>query len=320
MSHVALLVLAFALDAVIGDPRWLPHPVRFIGRAITYGEGRLRQTTAFAPSDFQRGAVLVVLVVLGTYLLTALLFYLLTRWSLWIGISVSILLGSLCLARRNLREHAQAVSDALVRRDIVSARTMLARMVSRETSELSESEIIRGTVESVAENSSDGVIAPLFYMAIGGVPLAMAYKAVNTLDSMIGYRTERYEQFGKVAARLDDVANFIPARMTALALIGAAWLGRRFGRPYDEKNAWRITWRDGHKHDSPNAGYPEAAMAGALGVQLGGPSHYFGERVEKSTLGDARHLLCPEHISQELMLLDLASALVLTLCVIIMAL
>ena len=320
MSHVALLVLAFALDAVIGDPRWLPHPVRFIGRAITYGEARLRQTTAFAPSDFQRGAVLVVLVVLGTYLLTALLFYLLTRWSLWIGISVSILLGSLCLARRNLKEHAQAVSDALVRRDIVSARTMLARMVSRETSELSESEIIRGTVESVAENSSDGVIAPLFYLAIGGVPLAIAYKAVNTLDSMIGYRTERYEQFGKVAARLDDVANFIPARMTALALIGAAWLGRRFGRPYDEKNAWRITWRDGHKHDSPNAGYPEAAMAGALGVQLGGPSHYFGERVEKSTLGDARHLLCPEHISQELMLLDLASALVMTLCVIIMAL
>ena len=320
MSHVALLVLAFALDAVIGDPRWLPHPVRFIGRAITYGEARLRQTTAFAPSDFQRGAVLVVLVVLGTYLLTALLFYLLTRWSLWIGISVSILLGSLCLARRNLREHAQAVSDALVRRDIVSARTMLARMVSRETSELSESEIIRGTVESVAENSSDGVIAPLFYLAIGGVPLAIAYKAVNTLDSMIGYRTERYEQFGKVAARLDDVANFIPARMTALALIGAAWLGRRFGWLYDEKNAWRITWRDGHKHDSPNAGYPEAAMAGALGVQLGGPSHYFGERVEKPTLGDAHHLLCPEHISQELMLLDLASALVLTLCVIIMAL
>jgi adenosylcobinamide-phosphate synthase len=197
---------------------------------------------------------------------------------------------------------------------------MLARMVSRETSELSESEIIRGTVESVAENSSDGVIAPLFYLAIGGVPLAIAYKAVNTLDSMIGYRTERYEQFGKVAARLDDVANFIPARMTALALIGAAWLGRRFGRPYDEKNAWRITWRDGHKHDSPNAGYPEAAMAGALGVQLGGPSHYFGERVEKPTLGDAHHLLCTEHISQELMLLDLASALVLTLCVIIMAL
>ena len=320
MSHVALLVLAFALDAVIGDPRWLPHPVRFIGRAITYGEGRLRQTTAFAPSDFQRGAVLVVLVVLGTYLLTALLLYFLTRWSLWIGISVSILLGSLCLARRNLREHAQAVSDALVRRDIVSARTMLARMVSRETSELSESEIIRGTVESVAENSSDGVIAPLFYLAIGGVPLAIAYKAVNTLDSMIGYRTERYEQFGKVAARLDDVANFIPARMTALALIGAAWLGRRFGRPYDEKNAWRITWRDGHKHDSPNAGYPEAAMAGALGVQLGGPSHYFGERVEKPSLGDAHHLLCLEHIFQELMLLDLASALVLTLCVIIMAL
>jgi len=311
MSHVALLVLAFALDAVIGDPRWLPHPVRFIGRAIAYGEARLRQTTAFAPSDFQRGAVLVVLVGLSTYLLTALLLYFLTRWSWWIGISVTILLGSLCLARRNLKEHAQAVSDALMRRDIASTRTMLARMVSRETSELSETEIIRGTVESVAENSSDGVIAPLFYMAIGGVPLAMAYKAVNTLDSMIGYRTERYEQFGKVAARLDDVANFIPARMTALAFVGAAWLGRRFGRPYDEKNAWRITWRDGHKHDSPNAGYPEAAMAGALGVRLGGPSRYCGEIVEKPTLGDEKNSLQGERISQSLDLLDMASVIAL---------
>ena len=320
MDHLTLLVLAFALDAALGDPPWLPHPIRLIGKAIEYGEARLRQTTLPFRSDFQRGAMLVMIVVLCTYLLTVWLLHFLTLWSWWIGIGITILLGSLCLARRNLKEHAQAVLEPLTSGDLASARSRLARMVSRETSRLSESEVIRGTVESVAENSSDGVIAPLFYMAIGGVPLAMAYKAINTLDSMIGYRTERYEQFGKVAAHLDDVANYIPARLSALALIGAAGIGRWFGCPYDEKEAWRITWRDSHKHESPNAGYPEAAMAGALGVQLGGPSHYFGERVEKSTLGDARHPLCPEHISQGLMLLDLASALVLTFCVIIMAL
>ena len=307
MEHITALVFTFVLDAMIGDPRWLPHPIRWIGKAIAYGEARLRQSTTLTMSDFWRGAVLVMLVVLGTYLLTALSLYFLTKLSWWIGATVTILLGSFCLARRDLKEHGQAVSDALIKRDIVSARAMLARMVSRETSELSEPEVIRGTIESVAENSSDGVIAPLFYMAIGGVPLAMAYKAVNTLDSMIGYRTEQYEQFGKVAARLDDVANFFPSRLSALALIGAAWVGRQSGRLYDEKAAWRITRRDGRKHDSPNAGYPEAAMAGALGVQLGGPSRYFGETVDKPILGDEENSLQGEHIAQSLHLLDLAS-------------
>lgn len=320
MEHATILILAFALDAAFGDPPWMPHPVRLIGKAIEYWENRIRRTAKPSTSDFQRGATLVVIIVLWTYLLTALGLHFLTLWSWWIGTGVNILLGSLCLARRDLKEHAQAVLAPLVNGDITSARTMLARIVSRETSDLSEAEVIRGTVESVAENSSDGVIAPLFYMAIGGVPLAMAYKAVNTLDSMIGYRTEQYEQFGKVAARLDDAANYIPARLTALAMIGAAWVGRQFGRPYDEKDAWRITWRDGHKHESPNAGYPEAAMAGALGVQLGGPSRYFGELIEKPTLGDARHPLNREHILQSLNVLDTACGLVLLACVVLLLL
>jgi adenosylcobinamide-phosphate synthase len=311
MEHTTVLILAFALDAVVGDPPWLPHPVRLIGKAIEYWENRIRRTAAPSTSDFRRGATLVAIIVLWTYLLTALFLHFLTLWSWWIGTGITILLGSLCIARRDLKEHAQAVYTPLASGDIVSARTMLARIVTRETSDLSETEIIRGTVESVAENTSDGVIAPLFYMAIGGVPLAMAYKAVNTLDSMIGYRTEQYEQFGKIAARLDDIANFVPARLTALTIVGAAWIGRQFGRPYDEKEAWRITWRDGSKHDSPNAGYPEAAMAGALGVQLGGPSRYFGEIVEKPTLGDERRRLTLERISHSLQLLDLASVITL---------
>ncbi len=317
MDHSLLLIVAVVLDAILGDPAWLPHPIRLIGKAISYGETRLRQVTVSPLLEFRRGAVLVVLVVGGTYVLTAFSLFVLMRWSWWIGMIATIVLGSLCLARRNLKEHAQAVLDPLKVGDLVHARVMLARMVSRETVNLSETEVVRGTVESVAENSSDGVIAPLFYMAIGGVPLAMAYKAVNTLDSMIGYRTERYEQFGKVAARLDDVVNYIPARLTALALIGAAWIGRQYSRPYNENAAWRITLRDGRKHDSPNAGYPEAAMAGALEVQLGGASHYFGELIEKPTLGDARQPLRLEHITQSLELLDLVSVLMLALCVLV---
>jgi adenosylcobinamide-phosphate synthase len=318
MDHSLLLILAVALDAVLGDPAWMPHPIRLIGKAINYGETRLRQASAPPMSEFRCGAVLVVLVVVGTYVLMALFLFLLMSWSWWIGMITTIVLGSLCLARRSLKEHAQAVLDPLRSGDIRNARLMLARMVSRETAELSEATVMRGTIESVAENSSDGVIAPLFYMAIGGVPLAMAYKAINTLDSMIGYRTERYEQFGKFAARLDDVVNYIPARLTALALIGAASVGRQFGCPYDETRAWRITWRDGRKHESPNAGYPEAAMAGALGVQLGGPSRYCGELIEKPILGDAHHPLSQEHISQSLNLLDTSCDLVLLACVVML--
>jgi adenosylcobinamide-phosphate synthase len=181
---------------------------------------------------------------------------------------------------------------------------------------LAQAEIVRGTVESVAENTSDGVIAPLFYLALGGVPLALAYKAVNTLDSMVGYHTERYEYFGKAAARLDDLANLLPARLTAVALVGAAWLWSFVSQSYNGAMAWRIAWRDGHKHASPNAGYPEAAMAGALGVQLGGPSRYFGVTVEKPTLGDARRPLTPALIPQSALLLDVTSALVLLALVI----
>jgi adenosylcobinamide-phosphate synthase len=320
MTTVILLVLAFVLDALIGDPPWFPHPTRLIGKAIDFWESRLRKPDASSMSNVRRGATLAFIIIVWTYLLTALFLHFLTLWSWWIGTAVTIFLGSLCLARRSLKEHAQAVLTPLQHGDLAAARAMLGRMVSRETAELTEAEVVRGTVESVAENSSDGVIAPLFYMAIGGVPLAMAYKAVNTLDSMIGYRTERYEYFGKISARIDDVANYIPARLSAVALVAAARVLRHFGRSYDGQEAWRIAWRDGSGHESPNAGYPEAAMAGALGVQLGGPSRYDGEVVDKPTLGEPRQTLRLEHITQSLELLDMACGLVLLACVVLLLL
>lgn len=312
MEHAVLLVLAFMLDALLGEPRWLPHPVRVIGRVIDKSEQWLRRGPSSPARDFWGGCGIALGVVVLTYCGALWLLHALTGLSWWLGQAISVLLGSLCLARHSLKEHAQAILQPLCRGELEIARTRLARIVSRETVDLPETEIVRGTVESVAENSSDGVIAPLFYLALGGVPLALAYKAVNTLDSMLGYRTGRYEYLGKVAARLDDLANVIPARLTAVALIGAAW---SLGPGYNARNAWRITWRDGHTHASPNSGYPEAAVAGALEVQLGGSSRYFGKLIEKPTLGDAFQPLHPEHITQSLRLLDRASVFTLAICV-----
>lgn len=317
VDWAALVVLAFLLDALVGDPDWFPHPVRVIGKAIVVGERWLRRGRVTPTGEMVSGLILVLSITLGVYLLTALLVQVLTAVSWWLGQGIGGVVGSFCLARRSLKEHAQAVLDALHTGDLQRARSLLARMVSRETADLPEAAIVRGTVESVAENSSDGVIAPLFYLALGGVPLAMAYKAINTLDSMVGYRTARYEYFGKAAARCDDLANLIPARLTAFALIVAAWGLKCLGYPYDGAAAWTITWRDGHKHASPNAGYPEAAMAGALGVQLGGPSRYHGVWVHKPSLGDARRPLTPDLIRKSLTLLDAASVLALAGCVVV---
>jgi adenosylcobinamide-phosphate synthase len=311
VEHATLLVLCFVLDGLIGEPPWLPHPVTLIGKAIERGEVWLRPERSPPREEVLLGCGLVVGVVVGTYATAEIGLRSLAAVSWVVGYAVTVFLGSLCLARRSLREHAEAVLAPLREGDLHRARVMLGRIVSRETAGLPERDIIRGTVESVAENSSDGVIAPLFYLALGGVPLALAYKAVSTLDSMIGYRTARYEYFGKAAARLDDVANLIPARLTALAVVGAAWVLQRFGRPFDCHAAWAVTLRDGRKHASPNAGYPEAAFAGALGVRLGGPGRYFGAVVEKPAIGEARRPLSPEHISLSLMLLDGASVLAL---------
>lgn len=316
MERVALLILAVIVDALIGDPSWLPHPVRLIGKAIEKGEQWLRQGSSSSGQDFLFGLGLTVGIVIVTYTLTVLLLQVLGVLSWWLEQVAAILLGSLCLARRSLKEHAYAVFHLLCVEDLDGARAMLARIVSRETTDLPEAEIVRGTLESVAENSSDGVIAPLLYLALGGVPLALAYKAVNTLDSLLGYHTERHEYFGKAAARLDDLVNLVPARLTALFLIGAAWTLGCCGLAYDGAAAWRMTWRDGRKHASPNAGYPEAALAGALGVRLGGPSRYFGVVVEKPTLGEARQVLNSADIPRSLVLLDAASVLTLATLVI----
>lgn len=263
---------AYALDLVAGDPHSLPHPVRVMGIAITLGERCLRRPGS-AVQEMLWGALLAGLIVAGS----------------WSGAKVAarlcgtageILLAWTALATKSLLDESRVVVESVEDDDILLARRRLARIVGRDTDMLQEPEILRAVIETIAEGLCDGVVAPMVYLALGGVPLAFAYKAVNTLDSMIGHREPPYLYFGRFSARLDDVANFVPARLTALAIVAAASLTND-----DPRNAWMIFRRDGNRHPSPNAGQSEAAMAGALGVRLGGMNYYGGQAAPKPLLG-----------------------------------
>jgi adenosylcobinamide-phosphate synthase len=278
-SSASLLLSAFLLDLAVGDPRWFPHPVVLMGEFISRGESLL--WTGKAWRDFISGmAVSLALLALAVGAAWALLYFL-TFLPPWIAFVLTAGLASTTLATRGLLDAITRIETPLRLGNLVEARENLAHIVGRDTSALNEDKVLRASLESLAENTSDGIVAPLFYLLLGGIPLAMAYKAVNTLDSMIGYRTERYFYFGKFAARLDDVANFIPARLTALFMVIATLLVKLNAGP-----ALRVLRRDHVNHLSPNAGYPEATLAGALGIRLGGPSVYFGKEVWKPTMGD----------------------------------
>lgn len=227
--------------------------------------------------------------------------------SLWFGMGVSLVLASTTLAGRDLWDHVRAVREALRQGHLPAARQAVAMIVGRDTAQLSESGVVRAAVETVAESTADGVIAPLFYLAIGGAPLALAYKAVNTLDSMVGHRDERHLDFGWASARLDDVANWIPARLTAVLLVLSA--GLMTGKTDRMVDGWRICWRDGGNHPSPNSGRPEAAMAGILGVQLGGLNYYGGVPHERPLIGEASRVLAVEDIALAMRIMVMACVL-----------
>ncbi|MHB8836318.1 MAG: adenosylcobinamide-phosphate synthase CbiB [Candidatus Methylomirabilia bacterium] len=284
-----------ALDAVVGDPRWLPHPVRAIGALAA----RLETITRRVVPSVRAAGVLTVVVVVGS---AGAAVWLLVRAAAAIhpilGDAAAILLLATTLAARDLAGHALAVFRALDRGDLPEARQKAAFMVSRETAGLDESETARAAVESVAENTVDGVTAPLLFAALGGPAAAMMYKAVNTLDSMFGYKTGRYLKFGWASARLDDAVNYIPARITAAFVpLAAMAVGAR------PLQSLRCLVRDGKKHPSPNSGLAEAAMAGALGVRLGGVSSYFGAPSTKPYLGEPLEPLGKGHIRRTVALM-----------------
>ena len=270
--HISLII-GWIMDKLLGDPLWLPHPVVFFGKAISWGEHSLNRGN----HRRLKGGVLAVSLILSSYLLT----WLLLRYasmvhlkSLSLATLIAALLIFFCLAGTTLVKEVRMVFEAL-ERGLDEGRRQVARIVGRDTSQLTEQEIKKAALETLAENLSDGVIAPLFWLLLLGVPGMVAYKMVNTLDSMIGYRTERYRQFGTVAARIDDVANYLPARLTALLMVVVA------GRP----QLISFVRRYGSKHASPNSGYPESALAGILNCQFGGTHTYFGEVIEKPYIG-----------------------------------
>lgn len=299
---------AFLLDCFLGDPAFLPHPVRLIGAYISNFE---KQARKFIKTDFgskAAGVVLLISTVCLAYFSTGYVLKLAGRISPYLYHVLNILLMYTCIAARCLSDEGNRIFEALREGDINKSRKLLSMIVGRDTENLDESGITRGAVETVAENSSDGVIAPLFYMFIGGAPLAMAYKAVNTLDSMVGYKNERYMHLGWASARFDDVANYIPARLTGI-LIALSSIFLRL----DYRKSFTMLIRDSRNHSSPNSGFPEAATAGALGVQLGGMNYYFGKPVVKPTIGDAARPLEKDDIKAVVKLMYTASVLAMVL-------
>ena len=267
---------AYALDLIVGDPKTWPHPVRLMGRIVTCWECRLYRPSVSAGAAFWAAVMASVLV------LTLVLLEVLSLAWTPLEIIALVYLMYACLATRALHMESRPVEEALRRDDLTTARGKLSLIVSRQTAHLDAAQLRRGAIETVAENLSDGVVAPIFYALVLGAPGMILYKAVNTLDSMVGYKNDKYRAFGRLAARIDDAANYLPARLTGLAIVLAAWLPG-----LDGPGAARILRRDRRQAASPNAGWPEAALAGALGVRLGGPSTYFGQVEQKPYLGDA---------------------------------
>ena len=306
----ALAVLGgFGLDLLLADPAWMPHPVVGMGQAIAALEKRLRRLFPATPAgERAAGRVLAAALPLGTFALAAGALALAYRLHPAAGFALETLWCWQALALRGLADESGKVYAQLAKGDLPAARRAVSRIVGRDTGSLTAAGVTKAAVETVAENFSDGVAAPLFYLLIGGAPLGLAYKAVNTMDSMVGYKNKTYLHFGRAAARLDDAANFLPSRLAALLWIGAAGLAG-----FDGRGAWRIWRRDRLRHASPNSAQTESACAGALGVQLAGPAWYFGEYYDKPTIGDDTRPVEPADILRADRMLYLAGFLALGL-------
>ena len=304
MMTVWAVLGGFVLDALFGDPAWLPHPVVYMGKAISKLEKFLRPRLPKTPQgELLGGAIVAFCLPVGTFLLTGLVCWGAARLHPLLGLAVQMFWCGQALAARGLVQESTNVYKELKKPDLPGARKAVSRIVGRDTAELTAEGVTKAAVETVAENASDGVIAPLLYMLIGGAPLALTYKAINTMDSMLGYKNEKYLYFGRVPAKLDDVANYIPSRLAGLLWVAAAAFTGNSTR-----GAWKIWRRDRRRHASPNSAQTESACAGALGVQLAGPAYYFGEYYPKPTIGDALRPIEPEDILRANRMMYVASS------------
>lgn len=304
------IVLAYILDLVLGDPRWFPHPVKGIGWLIKKLEPVLRKTVR---SERIGGIILAISVIGVSWCLGFMIIKLAYSINRYLGSITSILIVYSSLAAKDLDVESTEVYNSLEKKDIIRAREKLSLIVGRDTNNLEYKEAIRAAVETVSENIVDGIISPLFYAFIGGAPLALAYKAVNTLDSMVGYKNKKYKDFGCASAKIDDGVNFIPARLSILFLsLASLFTGK------NALNSWRIARRDGRKNPSPNSGIPEAALAGALGIRLGGLNYYNSRPVLKPFIGDDINTLEISHIKDSIKISYLSSVLFLIVGTVLM--
>jgi adenosylcobinamide-phosphate synthase len=294
------IILAYFLDIILGDPQWFPHPVRIIGFCIRRLENFLRRYLRVG------GIILAVLIAGLTYFSVWAIIKTAGRFNPFLGVTLEVFFIYAAIAIKDLKTHSLRVYKRLKDNDLSQARNALSQVVGRDTGNLDEKGVARAAVETVGENFVDGILSPLFYAFIGGAPLALAYKAVSTLDSMVGYKNERYIDFGRVSARLDDLANYIPARLSVLFLSLGSWICGQ-----DGSSAFRLALRDGRKNASPNSGLPEAAMAGALGVRLGGVNFYNSVAKIEPYIGDGACQLEARHILESIRIVYVSSFLVL---------
>lgn len=281
ISLVAL-VMGYILDLIFGDPYWMPHPVRFIGNLISILEKVIRR---FMPKtkrgEYIGGIILTVMVVSISMVIPLVIILMAKSINTYLALTVETFMCYQILATKSLKVESMKVYDELAKNDLPSARKAVSMIVGRDTKDLTFSGVAKAAVETVAENTSDGIIAPMIFIAIGGAPMGFFYKAINTMDSMVGYKNEKYMNFGRFAAKLDDVVNYLPARISAYQMILSSFFLR-----YDYKNAFKIYKRDRYNHESPNSAQTESVCAGALDVQLAGNAYYFGKLYEKPTIGD----------------------------------
>ena len=282
--HMTAFFLGFLLDLLLGDPHWLPHPIRLMGRWNTQVEKWLRgKKERNEKRELRQGAFMVIFVLLCTVVVAAMILLLSYHINHYLGVAVETIMTYQILAAKSLKVESMKVYHCLKQGTLKDARRAVSMIVGRDTECLGEAGVTRAAIETVAENTSDGVIAPMLYTALGSPILGFFYKAVNTMDSMIGYKNDKYLYFGRAAAKLDDFVNFLPARISAYLMIGAAFLG---GKCFSGKRAYGIYKRDNKNHASPNSAQTEAVCAGALGIQLAGDASYFGKTVKKPYIGD----------------------------------
>lgn len=322
--HIFAFIAGFVLDLLIGDPHFIPHPVRLIGSLISFCDKRLNCDAGYNISEkklnltkYKRGMLLAFTVIFATFAMSVIIIVAAYSINLYAGVIAEAVMTWQILATKCLRVEGMRVYDALRTDGIDAGRRAVSMIVGRDTSVLDAAGVTRAAVETIAENTSDGVIAPMLYTAIGGPVLGFVYKAVNTMDSMLGYKNDKYMYFGRFAAKLDDVVNFIPARISAYLMIAAAFIG---GRQFDGKNAYRIFKRDRFNHASPNSAQTESVCAGALRVQLAGDAVYFGKLVKKKYIGDGLREIEYEDIKRANRLMYITSFLCELLSVAVMSL